>query len=379
MTENARFCQFCGAPLASGANFCESCGQPVIKAPPAAAAAQPEPEPVTPPPASAQPFDLPSAGSRPEPEPFYPDLKPNAYEPPQPAKRKTALPIILGAVGCLGLLCIAAVVVAVIFFVNTGNKVQETFSEEIPLQVPIGTAIGELELPGEMEATVEALLPTVEALPDLPGGTIPELAPNAGDWSADVGQQRTDSYFADNFSSDRYDWADVQDDIRVWGVQDGHYVLHLFEPDYVIWAYLPIDFVPAGVGFDAQVQPGFDEGGYGVICHYQDENNYHYVSVDPQNSEYSIGRVRNDEYEMLMEDWWMPAIYLNSATHAVNTIRVLCDPQQISLYINGQLEAKVAIDPATPGRTAIFGETWEDMPPDGFKVFIDNLYAFEEE
>jgi hypothetical protein len=50
----------------------------------------------------------------------------------------------------------------------------------------------------------------------------------------------------------------------------------------------------------------------------------------------------------------------------------------ITLFVNDTFEAQAKL-PAleTPGVSAIFGEAWEDMPEPGFKVFIDNFYAFK--
>ena len=62
--------------------------------------------------------------------------------------------------------------------------------------------------------------------------------------------------------------------------------LHHHEADYVAWAYLPVDFTPQAVEFDAALAPGFEQGAYGVLCHYQDQDNYHYVAIDPVNQEY---------------------------------------------------------------------------------------------
>ena len=350
MSEITSFCQFCGAPLAASANFCEACGQPVKKAPPA--------QPVQPAPAPAQPYTPPSKPAR---------------------KGNSALPIVLGGIGCLVLLCIVAMVVAIVFFLRNRDVSSITDLPQIVEQMATPVVPDE-----KLEVATQIPLPTFQPVPtqqDQPAPSVPQTVPGefTGTWSADVGQERSSTYFADNFSSNQFDWADVDDDTRAWAFQDGHYQMHLKTSDYIAWAYLPVDFAPLGVAFDAALPAGFDQGAYGVLCYYQDQDNYHYVAVDVINQEYAIGKYVNNEDMMLMDDWWKPTQHLQDSPNAVNHVQVICLSNKIALYINGQLETEVSIDPATPGTTAIYAETWEDMPADGLKVQFDNLTATVEQ
>jgi hypothetical protein len=358
MTDNpALFCESCGAQLAGGANFCEHCGHPVKRA---SGTQVPDPEPLpplAPPPAPA---------------------RTQAYEPPLPytpppaaaSSDKKTLPVILGVVGCLGLTCIGLLVLGGVLFFRNTLAVAPT-PRVIP---PVPTQARQPTLP--------VAQPTLSPLATLtPLATLAPLstqsAPEVLVWPADVEQTLTEDYFSDNFSDNRYDWADVTNNERFWGFEEGHYGFHLFEPDYSIWAYLPVTFTPATIGFDAAVQPGFEQGGYGVLCHYQDEDNFHFVSVDPWNREYSIGYVLNGEYETLLSEMWMPSQRLNQSAHAVNSLMVSCEADVITLFINNELEAQAELGARVEGGdVAVFGETWEDTPAAGFKVWIDNLYAF---
>jgi hypothetical protein len=169
----------------------------------------------------------------------------------------------------------------------------------------------------------------------------------------------------------------VEDETNTWVIEDEHYALHLIKSNYSTWAYLPIEFTPTSIGFDAAVLPGFEQGAYGVMCYYQDENNYYFISVDPVYQEYSIGYVRDGEYETLMEDMWMPSNALKDDNYEINNVMVVCDPDMITLFVNNAFEAQADVASVTGGVAAIYGETWEDTPSSGFKVLFDNLYAFK--
>lgn len=387
MSDQPKFCERCGAALPPGANFCESCGDPVVKStaarppepvkpgdplpdplPPLAETVPPAPTPPPQrvssnfPPQGVPPAVPPTAGSSAP----YPDLR--SFTPP-PAKKKSALPWILGGVGCLGLLCLVLIGVGVYFFMNS-DTVAGVIATAQPTQAVL-VAPTQPVFPTQATLPTQAPLATQAVFPTQAAG-----APLT--WPAPIGQQLTSSYFSDDFSSKTYDWADVSDTVRSWGYEDQHYAMHLIEPDYTIWAYLPLEFTPNTVGFDAAVVEGYDQGAYGVICHYQNENDYYFVSVDPVYGEYSIGYVVGEDYFSLLTDMWMPAQHLNASPYAVNSVMITCDSDMITLFINNEFEAQADLGKLVDaGDTAIFGETWEDTPAPGYKVLFDNLYAFK--
>jgi hypothetical protein len=389
MTDNPQKCEYCGTPLKVGAEFCDACGQQVRKpsaelpvyqapaSPPTMVSPKieiPTPTPVSPP------------ASTYKPAPAY-------VPPPAQSKGSKTLPIILGAVGCLVILCVFSC--AVLAFIALSNRSQtpdvsklvsvEPALEPLPTDAPLptkpilatkaplpGEALAPTQVPLATQIPTPTLVPPVEDPSSSSQGDVPVLV-----WPSDIGQQLTDAYFSDDFSSTEYDWWEVEDETQTWGIEDEHYALHLLTPNYSSWAYPPIEFTPTTIGFDAAVLPGFEQGAYGVMCYYQDENNYYFISVDPVYQEYSIGYIRDGEYETLMEDMWMPAKALKDDNYEINNVMVVCDPDMITLFVNNEFEAQADVSSVTGGVAAIYGETWEDTPSSGFKVLFDNLYAFK--
>jgi hypothetical protein len=376
MSNNRNFCEYCGAPLISGANFCEGCGHPVNQPP----AAQPA--------VYSQPAARP-APQRVTPQPSY------AYSAPRPPakKRGSKLPIFLVMGGCLGFLCVLVVFVGAFFLIGK-NKIGDIV-QFIPAatNAPAATAT----LPEPPEAATQAASPTQAPLPTqqsvatqtppptqapptqapLPTQTteptmnIPPVA-----WPADIGQELSGYYFSDDFSNNQYGWEEIRDEVGSQGLEDGHYGLHLLMPNFIMWVFPPITFNPRSVGFDAAIQPGSDQGAYGVLCYYQDDANYYSISIDPLNHRYSIGQTVNDEYTSLLDEAWKPALNMNQLIYDVNSIQVVCDPDMITLFINNEFENQVTVTLQPDSRTAIYAETWEDTPASGFKVLFDNLYAY---
>jgi hypothetical protein len=57
----------------------------------------------------------------------------------------------------------------------------------------------------------------------------------------------------------------------------------------------------------------------------------------------------------------------------------LSDPDLIRVFVNGEPEAKLPLEPlARPGDTALFVKGWESMSPRGYKVLSNNFRAWED-
>jgi hypothetical protein len=394
-------CEYCGAPLPLGARFCEACGQPVRTAPSAATPPAPAPAsyqaalPATPPPSAAAY----QAALPPTPAPARPVSAPSYTLPPTPAadpfaekpKNKWLLPACLGGAGCLLVLCLALIVGGYLLF---NSAEWDTAMETImPAVLETQAAVVEPAVPGISTPTAlpaGIITATAVPLPKRPGlSTATPIAPptevppltevviSAAIWPADIGQELTATYFSDDFSNASFvTWEGGEDGISTWEYVEGRFQGHLFVTDYMAWTLLPVDFSPTAIGFDAAIVPGFEQGAYGVLCHYQDNQNFYFVSLDPWYHEYSIGYLQNDEFFELMQDMWLESTTLFDDPYAVNSVQVVCDPDQITLFVNNQLEAQVDITRIEGGQAGIYVETWTDTPAEGFKAQFDNLYAY---
>lgn len=381
MTEELNYCEYCGAKLARGANFCEVCGRPVRGGQTAQPPVQRPYAPQPPAQAYSQPPRAPQAAFTTSPPPPPP---PSYAAPVQPPRGRSNIWLIAGACGCLAVLCLVVVAAGVIFYLRSGPPESgiSTLLTPEPVQLPTNTDFPLLEQPTQI--TEPAAVPQPASESEAPPSPEPpqnseQPDPQEGGgltWSADVGQELNDTYFSDDFSTRKFDWADVVEQYDALGYEDGHYAISLQQENFTVWAYLPVDFLPHSISFDAAIVPEYEQGAYGALCYYQDEQNYHFVSISPWNREYSIGYVLNDEYYTLMNEMWTPSNFLNESPHAVNSIQIDCDRDMITLFINNELEAQVSATPEVNGEMAIFGETLEEISPNGFKVLFDNLVAF---
>ncbi len=391
MSDQSTNCQYCGYPLNPSAKYCDACGQPVVRPNQEATILAAKP-----PLSMPQGYEDIAAPSQPTIPPAEPTMlasnQPIAPEPPRrddipdypvvtpripPKKSRTGL--IIGLILGGGLLCLLTMTVIGFFVVKSISKNLKPAAESL--------AVTEVApLPNVAETTFEPIPAdpknpiqengmaevTIEPIDSLGIQEKPSVLKGPIEW-----QMATDVVMADDFSSNVLGWGDDTDNISVHQIEDGAYTISVLQPEFIAWTEVPVDFAPFYTEFDAWVPGGGDGGTYGVMCHYQNDNDYYYVEIDISEEAYSIGHYLNEEYSTLTDTDWPYTDALNAGS-AVNRVYVACEPDRITLFLNDQFVDQIALpEKAQPGAMEIFGSTWDDMPAGGYKVYFDNFTAWK--
>jgi hypothetical protein len=244
--------------------------------------------------------------------------------------------VALIAVGCLGILCIGALVI------GGGALLLTTDSETT----------------GESPNFVE------------------EFAQSS------TGKQRLDDHsLFDDFSSDSLGWPRFDDGKTILAYEDGAYSIQITEPDYWDWVYLPGTFNPEVIQFDVRGPTGVQEGSFGVLCQFEDEDNHYYVEFDLGYKSYLIAQYFQGEYLQLSDPGpddsaWQGTDAFGSPS-GVNSIEIRCSLDTIVLSINGELVDEVQVHQALDrsGAAGLFVYAFSDAGPEGYKVWFDNVEA----
>ena len=380
MIENLKFCQFCGAPLEADMKVCAGCGQAVggtgspmeyVEGTSETAASSPQPETL---PEEEPPVEPPT-----QERPASPPPPPPAAPLPQPpaGSGKSKFPTWLIVVLVLVVLCCCLTFViggiALFRFVNETNTSQNgVIPPIVETFVPFNATDDPFQVATQpFEQLETALAPLATLVPQATLAVVPPVPTQPG-----IGQSLSEDTLIDDFSSNLFEWAEEADDISVHGFSEGRYFIQILQPEYFAWSFIPTDFNPTLIRFNAQIQDNADEGTYGVMCNFQDSSNYHYVEIDLDTRTYQIGKEENDEFFPLTSSNWVDAFYLKDNPYDVNQISIRCTTETIRLEINGNLEAEVNFTPAEPdGWVALFASTWDTLSADGFTVYFDDLYA----
>lgn len=382
MSEPTKPCDYCGFPNPLTARICEACGQP-IRFP------TQEPTLMVPRPPVDQPEELkefkgliqteepvppaePAVQAAEPPAPELPEARKIADYPmvtPQAPQKKNRTGLIVALILSGGLLCLlVAAAVGYFLFRNLSTRLQPKLESLVETgETAVAVIPGATFEPLPLEATAESLVPLETPVPGLPA----DIPQSSG------AQILTDTYIFDDFSTNDLEWATSSDEISIHQWEEGAYTILVQKPEYVAWTDIPVEFFPVGVEFDVWVPAGGEGGSFGLLCFKQSDEDYYYVEMDIADQTYSIGRYLNDEYTPLTEPSWPSTDALNTGSE-VNHVLATCEADLITLFVNNQFVGQVTLsEPAEPGEMAIFGSTWENMPPEGFKVYFDNLSAWK--
>jgi hypothetical protein len=149
--------------------------------------------------------------------------------------------------------------------------------------------------------------------------------------------------WSDTFNSDTSGWYRMNETDRVSDYFSGGYRMWLDKPRYDIWATAGQSFQgPISIEVDATKIGGTDDNDFGIICDYQDAENFH-VGLISSDGYTAIAKYQNQAWEYLSSDSMVSvdAIYQGEAT---NHIRFDCMDGELTLYVNGILIANAFDD-----------------------------------
>lgn len=143
--------------------------------------------------------------------------------------------------------------------------------------------------------------------------------------------------FKDNFDGDQdCGWRQYSQGGAVVEIVDGALKISTSQPGQIWWTNPGRDFDNIVVTTTARQLSGPDNNAYGVICRYQDENNF-YIFLISGDGYYAIGKYLsgNDQITYLTENGQYVFSDVINKGVATNTIRATCAGNQLSLAVNG--------------------------------------------
>jgi hypothetical protein len=137
--------------------------------------------------------------------------------------------------------------------------------------------------------------------------------------------------FQDDFSNTDSGWfTGEQTGSRLYYDQAGYRIL-VDQPNIIAWATPALYFKDVSIEVDATKVAGPDDNLFGILCRYQDENNF-YLFVIGSNAYYEVGKYKHGEYSVIEDTWgFSDAIHKGRTT---NRIRADCIGSTLTLYVN---------------------------------------------
>ncbi len=143
--------------------------------------------------------------------------------------------------------------------------------------------------------------------------------------------------FHDDFSGEQEcGWALYSQGGAVVEIDANVFRISTSQPGQIWWSNPGRDFADVIVTAQARQSSGPDDNAYGVICRYQDEENF-YLFLISGDGYFTIGKYEsgNPQVTYLTEDGrFQPTDTINQGV-ATNLIRASCIGDELSLAING--------------------------------------------
>jgi hypothetical protein len=163
--------------------------------------------------------------------------------------------------------------------------------------------------------------------------------------------------FQDDFSSPSSGWDRYQGSTYISDYTNSSYRIAVLQENYEAWALAGLNFSDAIIEVSATSVKGPEDNAYGVICRYQNPDNYYFFLISSDG--YSgIGVVYQGQRELLTGESMLPseAILTGPLT---NLIEVQCVDNTLSISVNGIEISEVKSDLLKSGDVGLITGTYD--------------------
>lgn len=179
--------------------------------------------------------------------------------------------------------------------------------------------------------------------------------------------------FQDDFSDANTGWPSASDaDKSANYSADGKYAMQAITTQQDVWAHPGQSFSDVSVEVDATKTSGPDNNGFGVICRFQDNDNFYYFMVSSDGYQV-IGKYQGGQNQYLSAEKMQPTDAI-TAGNATNHVRGDCQGSTLTLFANGQQLSSVSDTSFTSGDIGLIVGTF-DEPNVG--VAFDNFVVYQ--
>ncbi len=232
---------------------------------------------------------------------------------------------------------------------------------------------GRLINPANQSPTLPSVA-TVQAIPVLiPSQSPSDTSPAVPSVTANPSSATRSVIFSDDFSNINSGWDQVD---------EADYFADYFENGYRIVVNTDMSdswtnpdsnvFGDVSVEVDATKNAGPDDNDFGLICRYQNLNEFYY-GVISSDGYYGITKVTSDSSELLGRDSLEFSAAINQGA-AMNHIRFDCVGNVLTLYVNGQQVDQQMDSGYSNGNVGLIAGTY-DTP--GTDILFDNLIVYQ--
>lgn len=162
--------------------------------------------------------------------------------------------------------------------------------------------------------------------------------------------------YRDDFSDTDTNWCIDSDASGSLDYEDGEYVIVVGETDLFVWCNPDENFSDVHIEVTARNTGGTSDSVFGLICGYQDNDNFYYLGVGTDGY-YTITKIIDNQDEVLVEEI-SDAIAEDAASYRIGAD---CANGRLVLYVDGQEIASADDDAFTSGDIGLFAWSSETL------------------
>jgi hypothetical protein len=197
--------------------------------------------------------------------------------------------------------------------------------------------------------------------------------PSLGGGSADIPLDTSaEVLFSDAFSDPNSGWDRVQREEGITDYDRGTYRILVNQPQHDYWANPGRSFGDVRVDVDATKAGGPDDNDFGVICRYQDAQNF-YAFLVSSDGFYGILKYSDGGSEALGTDGMAASDAIRQGK-ATNQLRVECVGDELRLFANGELVHSVTDSSFGAGDVGLIAGTYDTS---GTDIRFDNFVVYQ--
>lgn len=200
----------------------------------------------------------------------------------------------------------------------------------------------------------ESLLPTDTATAGQPAETQPE---STAQTPASTAPADPDILFWDDFSDPESGWDLLNDQVAVTKYQDGRYRIQVSTAKTYAWANPGQSYGDVIVEVTAANRSGGETGYLGVVCRYQDAENWYALVYDGYGYAVIRKRTTGQAVQDIVE--WQAASSVQTGS-GPNLLRAECIGNRLSLYVNGSLAIETTDSDFSAGDVGLIAGTLAD-------------------
>jgi ribosomal protein L40E len=180
--------------------------------------------------------------------------------------------------------------------------------------------------------------------------------------------------FQDDFSNPNSGWDSYENTNGSTGYENGGYRINVLTANWLIWDTLPKIFQnDVRIEVDASKMDGPDDNSMGVVCRYQDNDNYYYLAISSDGYAAIYKMFQGDLAVISSEDGKWQKVTGIWPGLLTNHIRAECVGNKLTVYANDIQVATATDDSFTNGQVSLAAGTFDTG---GVDIQFDNFYVY---